>query len=560
MWYSKIIVAAIEDVVENLRSKGVDEDTLIRLQNMTDLAKRGKYIGSLMSNPNQTFQDVEDSFKSRQEYKPSPYEYNVAYEYKDMPVYQNWVLKAFKNARIKVDPQTNEAEWDFKRIGFDSNNLERFVNALQEISHFYQATVRDLPNYNIGAKSFSDVYDDSIEWHDMMANRGSGKFYTPFERDEDGNIDDERLVMTYDDGSFMVEVNNRNDLDVEGHLMKHCVGSYANQVMHGNTKIYSLRNRFNHPEVTIEVTDNRVKQIKGPANSRVEDEDQIEKIKKFFQSSDDIETKAGKGPAHREAEYWRDHGTDWSYYPDNLNYSISDSIYGPYIDESGYGYDDEGDFSEFGIEPADFDHNEFQEENLENANLIDITNEAIDQIKTGLRLRNTIEDYNMEIYADTIAEAALNKFLNELNSQEKYLDKLPENFPTNNVIYDLFEKFGEVYEGYLNYVFDDIVLDEPELDALRNMKREPEGLWLYIVQAFLEKYPEDKAFQKFKELYKRDFILPVKYYGGEGVAYLPDMRLLGMLDPKSSGQMSFQDIPEGESFNFARYKAKMLKI
>ena len=560
MWYQRIILAAIEDVIETLKSRGVDENTLNQLKNMTDEALRGRYIGSLMSNPNQTLADIEESFKSRREYKPSPREYSEAYEYKDMPVYQNWVLKVFKDARVKVDPKTNEAEWDFTKIGFHNNNLDQFLNALQEISHFYEATVRDMPNYNIGAKSFSDVYDDSTEWHEMMANRGSGKFYTPLQRDANGNIDDERIMMTYDDGSFMVEVNNRNDLDVEGYLMKHCVGSYASQVLHGNTKIYSLRNRFNHPEVTIEVTDNRVKQIKGPANSTVRDEDQIEKIKKFFQSSDDIETKAGEGPAHREAEYWRDHGTEWYNYPDELNHSIADNIYGPYFDVSGYGYDDEGDFSEFGIEPADFDQDEFHEENLERADLVDITKEAIDQIQYGLRSRYTINDYKMEIYADTIVEAALNKFLNELNSSEKYLEKMPETFPTNNIIYDLFEKFGEVYEGYLDYVYDDIVVDEPELEALRNMKREPEGLWLYIIRAFLEKYPQDRAFQKFKELYKRDFVFPRTYHGVEGTAELPEMRLFNMLDPKETGQMSFQDLPEGQSFNFARYKAKMMKF
>lgn len=559
MWYSKVIIAAIEDVLENLRAKGVDENTLAQLKNMTDLALRGKFIGSLISNPNQTFQDVEESFKSRQEYKPSPREYSVAYEFRDMPVYQNWVLKAFKNARVKVDPQTNEAEWDFRKIGFNSNEMDEFVNALEEISHFYQATVRDLPNYNIGSKSFSDVYSDSIEWHDMMSERGSGKFYTPFERDANGNIDDERIVMKYDDGSFMVEVTNKNDLDVEGNLMKHCVGSYASQVMYGNTKIYSLRNRFNHPEVTIEVTDSKVKQIKGPANSRVDDEEQIEKIKKFFQSSPDIETKAGKGPAHREAEYWREHGTEWSSYPDELTYSIADSIYGPYFDDSGYD-DEDGDFSEFGIEPADFDNDEFQEENLENADLVDITKTAISEIEDGIKRRYKFEDYKMEKYADTIVEAALNKFLNQLNSQEKYIANRSENFPTNNIIYDLFEKFGEVYEGYLDYIYDDIIVDEPELEALRNMKREPEGLWIYIVKAFLEKYPKDRAFQKFKEIYKRDFVLPEKYYGSEGIALLPEMRLLDMLDPKETGQMSFQDLPEGQSFNFARYKMKMMKF
>lgn len=44
--------------------------------------------------------------------------------------------------------------------------------------------------------------------------------------------------------------------DLEGALMRHCVGSYAEQVRQGGLQIYSLRDPQNHPKVTLAPTVN----------------------------------------------------------------------------------------------------------------------------------------------------------------------------------------------------------------------------------------------------------------------------------------------------------------
>ena len=127
----------------------------------------------------------------------------------------------------------------------------------------------------------------------------------------------------YQDGSMMVRVEDPNDLDVEGNFMHHCVGSYARQVEAGHCTIYSLRNKFNNPEATIEVgNDGRVKQIKGPSNSSIEDEVQVEKIKEFFEGKDDIQKQSGPGYAQRRADDWHNSEVDWTTYPDEIEYAL----------------------------------------------------------------------------------------------------------------------------------------------------------------------------------------------------------------------------------------------
>lgn len=75
-------------------------------------------------------------------------------------------------------------------------------------------------------------------------------------------------------GYFFVELKEKNDLKQEGHLMNHCVGSYADTVSSGISRIFSLRNTNNpyNPIITVE-TDPSVSVIRqdyGPGNSKID--------------------------------------------------------------------------------------------------------------------------------------------------------------------------------------------------------------------------------------------------------------------------------------------------
>jgi hypothetical protein len=52
-------------------------------------------------------------------------------------------------------------------------------------------------------------------------------------------------------------------------MMGHCVASYARNVARGISQIYLLRDIHNHPHVTMEVVDSKIRQVQGKANSAV---------------------------------------------------------------------------------------------------------------------------------------------------------------------------------------------------------------------------------------------------------------------------------------------------
>ena len=226
MWYSRTILAAIEDAINALQSKGVSEDIIQFVHSLPDNQK-GKAIGALNQNPSMMIDDLKNLFQSG--YKPSSQELQLTQDYD--PKFKSWALYQYKQLRAnKLNDDPKDDRWEYKQSITGYSGIK---DDLDEIHDFFRGHVLDNPNYNLGTKSFQEAYDDSVEWHNAISQRGSGKFYLPFKRDESGQIVDEKIVHRFEDGSMMVRVEDPNDLDVEGNFMHHCVGSYAREVESG---------------------------------------------------------------------------------------------------------------------------------------------------------------------------------------------------------------------------------------------------------------------------------------------------------------------------------------
>jgi hypothetical protein len=421
-----------------------------------------------------------------------------------------------------------------------------------------------------------------------MTERGSGKFYLPFKRDESGQLVDEKIVHRFEDGSLMVRVEDPNDLDVEGNFMHHCVGSYADSVKYGDCTIYSLRNKFNNPEATIEVgKDGKVKQIKGPNNSEIHDEDKVEKIAEFFEGRDDINKKAGEGWVHQRASEWDPSEVDWSTYPDDLRYSITESAYGPYLEDYGDD-DDNGDFARFGITSEDFNQDEFTEQNIRNANMVDLVKEATSAIEEGLKSKPygrtfSLEDYDINELADTVVSVAFDKlkrevddiYLPDLAQEQEFYElrggvdayklKTAEKILNNNPLTDLLYHFADRYDEYARYMNDNFgfSLDENEFNLDQSsfgaMDTSSDKLSLEIAKKIFATYENNESVQKFEELLGVQFTLPnLQDYD---VEYKPKMNYItgSQMYTEDPAQLRFQDLPEGESFNLARHRKKQLE-
>jgi len=578
MWYSRTILAAIEDAINALQSKGVS-DQIIQFVHSLPNDKKGKAIGALNQNPSMMIDDLKSLFESG--YKPSGTEKQLVQDYD--PRFQSWALYQYKLQRAnKFSDDPYDDRWDYNKP------IRDIKDNLDEIHDFWRAHSLDNPNYNIGTKSLEEAYEDSNEWHRAMTERGSGKFYLPFKRDESGQLVDEKIVHRFEDGSMMVRVEDPNDLDVEGNFMHHCVGSYADSVKYGDCTIYSLRNKFNNPEATIEVgKDGKVKQIKGPNNSEIHDEDKVEKIAEFFEGRDDINKKAGEGWVHQRASEWDPSEVDWSTYPDDLRYSITESAYGPYLEDYGDD-DDNGDFARFGITSEDFNQDEFTEQNIRNANMVDLVKEATSAIEEGLKSKPygrtfSLEDYDINELADTVVSVAFDKLKREVDdiylpdpAQEQefyelrggvdaYKLKTAEKILRNNPLTDLLYHFADRYDEYARYMNDNFgfSLDENEFDLDQSsfgaMDTSSDKLSLEIAKKIFATYENNESVQKFEELLGVQFTLPnLQDYD---VEYKPKMSYItgSQMYTEDPAQLRFQDLPEGESFNLARHRKKQLE-
>lgn len=124
---------------------------------------------------------------------------------------------------------------------------------------------------NLPDLNFEEATNLMVRWHGVQALKYKGTEYAPL---------DLKLIVKgpndWDDpknnGHFIIELNNENDLRAEGAKMNHCVGSYWPKVNGGDCKIFSLRDSSNNPHATIEMdhTASIARQIRGFRNARLQ--------------------------------------------------------------------------------------------------------------------------------------------------------------------------------------------------------------------------------------------------------------------------------------------------
>ena len=320
MWYkvSKIILADIQGAITKLQESGISQGVIDFINSFPDDQTKGRLIGALNRNPSLTIDDLRTQILEKRQYQPTDFE-KIAVSNFETEDFKRWMLFVFKNKRTTSDDNGRSFRYDIQ-------NMEEFISDSEHIEDFYIAYKRDNPSYQLGNLSWEEAKIASDDWHEASFKKGTGKFYEPYERDEEGNLIDRRIVKIYPDGWKMVKVISENDLEVEHQLMHHCVNTYDYKVRNGISKIYSLRDQNNKPHVTIEVSsDGTVKQIKGYNNAKVEDEELVKKIKEFFDEEDSIDRTAG-GEKLRDY-YLNQYEIYWGTYPDELKSSISESIY-----------------------------------------------------------------------------------------------------------------------------------------------------------------------------------------------------------------------------------------
>ena len=111
MWYSKTVLAGIEDAIEALKTKGVNEEIINFVTNLPD-DKKGKAIGALNQNPSMMIDDLKSLFESG--YKPSGAEKQLVQDYD--PRFQSWALYQYKLQRAnKLNDDPYDDRWNYNK-------------------------------------------------------------------------------------------------------------------------------------------------------------------------------------------------------------------------------------------------------------------------------------------------------------------------------------------------------------------------------------------------------------------------------------------------------------
>ena len=157
--------------------------------------------------------------------------------------------------------QIKYADPDFRawvtRQLIESPNAHKLRENLISVRDWYAATAGGtlLPNgdyapgTDIKTHNIDQAVEKALEWHRELPKEDENiVVYTPTKA--------ENIIYAPKewDGWNIQRVVEPQDLKAEGNLMHHCVGSYVEEVKEGISLIYSLRDPYNVPKVTIELT------------------------------------------------------------------------------------------------------------------------------------------------------------------------------------------------------------------------------------------------------------------------------------------------------------------
>jgi hypothetical protein len=163
---------------------------------------------------------------------------------------------------IQRAKQINRRHWQWiTRIWKEDPNAEF------DQSWFDYLQYADMPNEELLTKSTAEISAESEVWHEEeFANQDVGGEYTKSIEDEDA----EQINSNW----WIVPIY-KEDAKIEGAKMQNCIGGIC--VPSANNHLFSLRDKFNNPKVSIEIQQtmppgsnqqivSSVKQIKGKQN------------------------------------------------------------------------------------------------------------------------------------------------------------------------------------------------------------------------------------------------------------------------------------------------------
>lgn len=128
----------------------------------------------------------------------------------------------------------------------------------EQVEHILDYLASNAAPTRLRKMSYQQAHTATLAWSKSLEKKG----HNINERDTDVET-----IHDFGDGSRIVKLIGKNAYLREGHLMHHCVGSYADK----NVTIYSYRDAKNMPHATFEVafSGGSIVQVKGKGNGAI---------------------------------------------------------------------------------------------------------------------------------------------------------------------------------------------------------------------------------------------------------------------------------------------------
>lgn len=181
-----------------------------------------------------------------------------------------WLRAAGRKHWIREGPASVAKESEVRRLSWAKSKDSIGLALKLELGEEQKRQAEEIIDWMISEKprqlekvSFEQALEASKQWHERIAakEREAAEQERPEELAEVVAMGEERWVR----------LEGERQLNREGRLMRHCVGSYAKRVGDGNTRIYSLRDAKNKPKLTVELVRQAqgwsISQVRGFANT-----------------------------------------------------------------------------------------------------------------------------------------------------------------------------------------------------------------------------------------------------------------------------------------------------
>ena len=175
--------------------------------------------------------------------------------------FKRWLINQYSNVEPVKNYSSSMPSWAEKAI----NVGELFLIKLED---------RVFKDQVFHVIDYLNTYNNPIKFDYPLAIQKAEEYFNQLKRKASDAFDESgvEIIKKYLDGFYWAKITSEHELQREGKIMNHCVGSYWAQVKSDKVSILSLRDLKNIPHCTVEYRGKDINQIKGNSNGVVKKE------------------------------------------------------------------------------------------------------------------------------------------------------------------------------------------------------------------------------------------------------------------------------------------------